>query len=64
MIRIDRLLRLEREPGLGQRPVSSAWAIGTLAGAAVVVNGITRIAIAAKIRSGVGQFEQAVKGAA
>jgi hypothetical protein len=41
-----------------------AWAIGTLAGAAVLVNGITRIAIAGKIRSGVGQFERAVKDAA
>ena len=31
-------------------PGSSAWAIGTLVGAAVVVNGITRIAISSSIR--------------
>ena len=31
-------------------PASSAWAIGTLVGAAVVVNGITRITIASRVR--------------
>jgi uncharacterized membrane protein HdeD (DUF308 family) len=31
-------------------PSSSAWAIGTLVGAAVLVNGITRIAISSRVR--------------
>jgi uncharacterized membrane protein HdeD (DUF308 family) len=31
-------------------PSSAAWAIGTLVGAAVLVNGITRIAISSKVR--------------
>jgi uncharacterized membrane protein HdeD (DUF308 family) len=39
-------------------PNSSLWAIGTLVGVAVLVGGISRIMIAAKIRSGAGQIER------
>jgi uncharacterized membrane protein HdeD (DUF308 family) len=39
-------------------PNSSLWAIGTLVGVAVLVGGISRILIAAKIRSGAGQVER------
>jgi uncharacterized membrane protein HdeD (DUF308 family) len=39
-------------------PSSSLWAIGTLVGVAVLVGGISRIMIAAKIRSGAGQVER------
>lgn len=37
---------------LARWPSSSAWAIGTLIGLAVLVSGITRIMIAGRIRSG------------
>ncbi len=36
---------------LSHWPSSSAWAIGTLVGAAVLVNGITRIAISSRVRT-------------
>jgi uncharacterized membrane protein HdeD (DUF308 family) len=39
-------------------PNSSMWAIGTLVGVAVLVGGISRIMIAAKIRSSAGQVER------
>ena len=39
-------------------PNSSLWAIGTLVGVAVLMGGISRIMIAAKIRSGAGQVER------
>ncbi len=41
-------------------PNSSMWAIGTLVGVAVLMGGISRIMIAAKIRSGAGQVERYV----
>jgi uncharacterized membrane protein HdeD (DUF308 family) len=43
---------------LARWPSSSFWAIGTLVGAAVLIGGISRIMIAAKIRRGVGQVER------
>lgn len=36
---------------LAQWPVSSVWAIGTMVGAAVLVNGITRAVVSGRIRS-------------
>ena len=42
-------------------PNSSMWAIGTLVGVAVLIGGISRIMIAAKIRSGAGQIERFVQ---
>jgi uncharacterized membrane protein HdeD (DUF308 family) len=45
-------------------PNSSMWAIGTLVGVAVLVGGISRIMIAAKIRSGAGQLGRYVGGLA
>ena len=45
-------------------PNSSMWAIGTLVGVAVLVGGISRVMIAAKIRSGAGQLGRYVGGPA
>ena len=45
-------------------PNSSLWAIGTLVGVAVLMGGISRIMIAAKIRSGAGQVERYIGGPA
>ena len=45
-------------------PNSSLWAIGTLVGVAVLVGGISRIMIAAKIRSGAGQLGRYIGGPA
>ena len=45
-------------------PNSSLWAIGTLVGVAVLIGGISRIMIAAKIRSGAGQVERLIGGPA
>jgi len=45
-------------------PNSSMWAIGTLVGVAVLVGGISRTMIAAKIRSGAGQLGRYVGGPA
>jgi uncharacterized membrane protein HdeD (DUF308 family) len=45
-------------------PNSSMWAIGTLVGVAVLVSGISRVMIAAKIRSGAGQLGRYVGGPA
>jgi uncharacterized membrane protein HdeD (DUF308 family) len=45
-------------------PNSSLWAIGTLVGVAVLMGGISRIMIAAKIRSGAGQVERYLGGPA
>jgi uncharacterized membrane protein HdeD (DUF308 family) len=42
---------------LARWPVSSLWAIGTLVGAAVLVRGITRIALSATLRSVAGRVE-------
>jgi uncharacterized membrane protein HdeD (DUF308 family) len=44
-------------------PSSSLWAIGTLVGVAVLI-GISRIMIAAKVRSGTGELERYVGGPA
>lgn len=49
---------------LAKWPSSSVWAIGTLIGASVLMGGISRIVIAAKIRSGVGSVERAIHGVA
>jgi uncharacterized membrane protein HdeD (DUF308 family) len=43
-------------------PNSSLWAIGTLVGVAVLMGGISRVMIAAKIRSGAGQVERYISG--
>ncbi|HEX8894641.1 MAG TPA: DUF308 domain-containing protein [Terriglobales bacterium] len=45
-------------------PNSSIWAIGTLVGVAVLAGGISRVMIAAKIRSGAGQLGRYVGGPA
>ena len=45
-------------------PNSSMWAIGTLVGVAVLVGGISRVMIAAKIRSGAVQLGRYVGGPA
>jgi len=42
-------------------PSSSGWAIGTLVGAAVLMGGISRTAIASKIRSRVGEVDRVVQ---
>lgn len=49
---------------LARWPSSSIWAIGTLVGVAVLVGGISRIMIAAKIRKGVGVVEGDIRRAA
>ena len=43
---------------LFQWPWSSAWAIGTMVGTAVLFAGITRIVIAATVHDGVSKFEK------
>jgi uncharacterized membrane protein HdeD (DUF308 family) len=45
-------------------PSSSAWAIGTLVGVAVLMGGISRIMIASNIRSGASSVDRAVQRAA
>jgi uncharacterized membrane protein HdeD (DUF308 family) len=45
-------------------PSSSAWAIGTLVGVAVLMGGISRIMVAAKIRSRAGRVDRAIHGTA
>ena len=45
-------------------PSSSLWAIGILVGVSVLIGGISRVMIAAKIRSGAGQIERFVQGPA
>ena len=44
---------------LAQWPVSSVWAIGTMVGVAVLVNGITRTVISGQIRHDVRAFSAA-----
>jgi len=44
-------------------PSSSVWAIGTLVGVAVLMGGISRTAIASKIRSGAGKVDRAIQTA-
>lgn len=48
---------------LARWPSSSVWAIGTLVGVAVLMGGISRIMIAAKIRSGVSGVERTIRAA-
>ena len=48
---------------LAQWPSSSAWAIGTLVGVAVLINGITRIVVSSGVRSTVREFRKTVKAA-
>ena len=45
-------------------PSSSVWAIGTLVGVSVLMGGISRIMISAKIRSGATSVQRSVQGAA
>jgi len=45
-------------------PSSSAWAIGTLVGAAVLMGGISRIVVASKIRSGASTVDRVAQQAA
>ena len=49
---------------LARWPASSSWAIGTLVGVSVLVGGISRIVIAAKLRRGVGLADGTVRRAA
>ncbi len=49
---------------LARWPSSSFWAIGTLVGVAVLMDGISRIMIAGKIRKGVGILEGEARRAA
>jgi uncharacterized membrane protein HdeD (DUF308 family) len=49
---------------LARWPSSSVWAIGTLIGVSVLMGGISRIMIAAKIRSGVAVVDRSIRGAA
>lgn len=48
---------------LAKWPASSVWAIGTLVGASVLMGGIARIIIAAKIRSGAINVERRLRAA-
>lgn len=48
---------------LAKWPSSSVWAIGTLVGVSVAMSGISRIMIAAKIRSGAANVERFVRTA-
>jgi uncharacterized membrane protein HdeD (DUF308 family) len=48
---------------LARWPWSAVWALGTLVGVAVLMGGISRIMIAAKIRSVVGGVERGIRAA-
>lgn len=48
---------------LARWPASSVWAIGTLVGVAVLMGGISRAVIAAKIRRGVGGVVRSIRAA-
>lgn len=48
---------------LAQWPSSSGWAIGTLVGVAVLISGITRVAVSSTIRRAFGKVERAVNAA-
>ncbi len=43
---------------IAQWPVSSIWAIGTMVGAGVLFNGITRIVMSSWVRSEARQFQR------
>jgi len=49
---------------IAQWPFSSVWAIGTLVGVSVLMGGISRVMISAKIRSGAASVQRFVHGAA
>lgn len=49
---------------LARWPTSSIWAIGTLVGVAVLMGGISRTMVAAKIRSGAGMVAGDIRRAA
>jgi len=49
---------------IAQWPFSSVWAIGTLVGVSVLMGGISRIMISAKLRSGAASVQRFVQGAA
>jgi uncharacterized membrane protein HdeD (DUF308 family) len=49
---------------LASWPSSSVWAIGTLVGVSVLMNGISRIVIATTIRSGIGEVKRVTREAA
>jgi len=44
-------------------PSSSSWAIGTLVGVSVLMSGVSRIFVATLIRRGVGNLQNAARGA-
>jgi len=48
---------------LAEWPSSSVWAIGTLVGVSVLMNGISRIVLATTIRSGVGAVKRMTQAA-
>ena len=48
---------------LAQWPSSSFWAIGTLVGVSVLVNGVTRVGIAARIHSGARDVQKLARAA-
>ena len=49
---------------LARWPSSSFWAIGTLVGVSVLIGGVSRIMIAATIRSGIGDIDRSIHRAA
>ncbi len=49
---------------IAQWPFSSVWAIGTLVGVSMLMGGISRIMISAKIRSGAANVQRFAQGAA
>jgi len=48
---------------LAHWPSSSVWAIGTLVGVAVLMNGITRVVVSGRIRHDARAFERSVRAA-
>jgi uncharacterized membrane protein HdeD (DUF308 family) len=48
---------------LAQWPSSSGWAIGTMVGVAVLISGITRVAVSSTIRHAFGQAERVIHAA-
>ena len=42
-------------------PSSSSWAVGTLVGASVLITGIARTAVAARVRQGASDIQQSVR---
>lgn len=48
---------------LAEWPISSAWAIGTMLGVAVLMNGITRIVVSSQVREAALEVEKTFKAA-